>query len=405
VQRQANLQNAPGSEYNYNNTAFMLLATVVERVSEMDFREYMEEMIFRPLEMNNTTIKTHQGQVIPNSSQGYASAQDGGYSYVTDFASAYGASGVNSTALDMTRWMGNFRDGTVGGHEAIQSMTTRGILTSGDTTRYGLGLGVREWRGQTLYTHNGGETSHRTFFGYFPEIDSGLFFSSNNPSFSLAMWTDFAGAFFEEFLEPDDTDPDDVKATLPDSLAEAEHAMPTAEQLKAIAGQWKFLAAPLMIVYSVEDGKLYAQATNQPRFEVKPTSDSTFTFVGVEASVTFHYEEDGSVEKATHHQGPDSPMEKVEPTELTGEQLMTFSGRYFNEELETMYTLKVDDGKLMAYHRRNEPFALTPVQEDEFAGGMWFLGNITFDRDPTGVVSGFMGSNGRTRDVWFRKLN
>lgn len=397
VQNQARLQNEPGAEYNYNNTSFMLLATVVERASEQGFREFMEERVFGPLAMDHTTIKTRQGQVIPGSSQGYAPNRDGGFVYVTDFAEAYGASGVNSTASDMTKWMLNFRDGTVGRMEAIDALTTRGILTTGDTTGYALGLGVREWRGRQLYTHTGGETSHRTWFGYFPEIESGLFFSSNNPSFALGIWTDIAGAFFSEHLEPV---PEDEPA---DS---ASHSMPSAEQLEAIAGTWKFVGAPLRIEYTLEDGELFAQATNQPRFKVEPTSDSTFAFVGVQAAVTFHFEPDGSTTRATHHQGPDSPMEKIVAPPITPEALGEYAGRFYSDELETTYTLKVnEEGKLMAHHRRYEPFGVSHVGGDEFAGGQWFLGSIEFTRDPTGRVIGFEGGNGRTRGVWFRRLD
>ncbi|TDI73202.1 MAG: serine hydrolase [Bacteroidetes bacterium] len=400
IQRQANLQNAPGSEYNYNNTTFMLLATVVERVSGQGWQEFMEENIFEPLGMDDTTVKTHQGQVIPNSSQGYAAAEEGGYRGVTDFASAYGASGVNSTAIDMTKWMLNYRDAKVGGAEAIELLTSRGILTNGDTTRYALGLGVREWRGQTLYTHNGGETSHRTYFGYFPEIESGLFFSSSNPSFSLGVWTDFAEAFFGEYLEREEEE-EEGDAEEADSIS----AKPTPEQLDAIAGTYKFVGATLMIEYTVEDGTLFAQATSQPRFAVTPTSDSTFTFVGVTASVTFRYEEDGTVQSGTHHQGGDTPLEKIEVEAMTEEQLTEFVGRYYNAELETVYTLRIEEGKLMANHRKNEPFSLTHQENDDFTSAAWYMGQINFDRNPAGQIDGFMASNSRTRNVWFEKLD
>ncbi|MBO6574380.1 MAG: beta-lactamase family protein [Rhodothermales bacterium] len=396
VQNQPQLQNDPGSEYNYNNTTFMLLADVVEKASEMEFGEFMQERIFKPLGMTNSTIKTHQGQVIPGSGQGYVAASGGGYRYVTDFAGAYGASGVNTTAHDIVKWMGNFRDHTVGGPEAIDSLTERGILTSGDTTNYALGLGVREWRGQMLYTHTGGETSFRTWFGYFPDIDSGLFFSSNHPSFSLGMWTDLAEAFFGEYLEAEEEEEEET-------TVEA-GSVPTAEQLEAISGMWRFIGAPLMIEYTVEDGELFAQATNQPKFKVEPTSDSTFTFVGVPASVTFHFEEDGTTTRATHHQGPDSPMEKVVAPDMTEEELAAFTGRFINDELETIYTLTIEEGELKGHHRRLDSFTVTHLVDDEFTAGAWFLGGLKFQRDPTGKVIGFLAGSGRTRDVWFRRM-
>jgi len=395
--RQAQLQNEPGAEYNYNNTTFMLLARAVEEVSGEDWKTFMETRIFQPLGMNDTTVKTEIGQVIPNASQGYAPSEHGGYRAVIDFAEAYGASSINTTARDITKWMLNYRDMTVGGESAIDALTTRGILTSGDTTGYALGLGVTTWRGQRLWTHTGGETAHRTWFGYFPDIESGMFISSANPGYSNGMWTDIAEAWFEEFLEAEEEE---------EAEPEGEPAsQPTAEQLEAIAGRYQFIGAPLQIVYTVENGTLYAQATNQPRFEVRPTSDSTFTFVGVpNASVTFHFEDDGSVKRGTHHQGPNSPMEKLEAEPISTDELREYEGQYWSEELETRYTLKVnDEGKLMAHHRWVDSFPLTHTTKEEFAGGQWFVGQIEFHRAPDGSVAGFMAGNGRTRDVWFAR--
>ena len=395
IQRQPQLQNTPGAEYNYNNTAFGLLATVVERASGEDFRPFMERRIFRPLGMDHTTIKTHQGQVIPGSSQGYDNAEDGGFKYVTDFASLYGASGVNSTALDMTKWMLNYRDAKVGGRDAIDKLTTRGILTSGDTTGYALGLGVGKWRGQTRYSHSGGETSHRSYFAYFPEIDCGVFISSNHPSFSREVWNDIADAFFGELLDAEEA---------PAAQKTAPTTGPTAAQLEAITGKYQFVGASLVIEYTVENGRLYGQATNQPRFALDATSDSTFSFVGVPASVTFHYEADGSVKRGMHHQGGNSPIKRLEPVEMTDEEKRAYTGRYFMEELETVYTVTLRDGKLMMEHVRYDPFELTHRSGDEFTGGIWFMTDVKFYRDPNGEISGFTASNGRTRGVWAGKM-
>lgn len=397
--RQMQLQNEPGSEYNYNNTTFMLLARAVEEVSGEDWKTFMETRVFQPLGMTNSTVKTEIGQVIPNASQGYAPSEHGGYRAVIDFAEAYGASSVNTTARDITKWMLNYRDMTVGGQSAIDAITEQGILTSGDTTGYALGLGVTEWRGQRLWTHTGGETAHRTWFGYFPDIDAGMFISSANPAYSNGMWTDIAEAWFEEYLEADEEQAEEAE---PDSAA----TMPTNDQLEAIAGLYQFIGAPLQIEYTVEDGTLYAQATNQPRFEVRPTSDSTFVFVGVpNASVTFHYEEDGSVKRGTHHQGPDSPMERIEVPE-EGPDLTQYEGRYWSAELETLYTLKVDEeGALQAHHRWVDAFPITHTAEEQFSGGQWFLGQIEFERAPDGTVTGFAAGNGRTRGVWFKRVD
>ncbi|WP_422082077.1 serine hydrolase domain-containing protein [Ulvibacterium sp.] len=47
-------EHAPGEEEKYSNLAFGLLGYIVEKIARMPFRDYTEEHIFKPLEMNNT---------------------------------------------------------------------------------------------------------------------------------------------------------------------------------------------------------------------------------------------------------------------------------------------------------------------------------------------------------------
>ncbi|MDQ3048019.1 MAG: beta-lactamase family protein [Bacteroidota bacterium] len=47
-----------GKKFEYCNTNYVLLALVIEKVSGQTFPEFMEENIFRPLEMNNTWVQS-----------------------------------------------------------------------------------------------------------------------------------------------------------------------------------------------------------------------------------------------------------------------------------------------------------------------------------------------------------
>lgn len=46
----------PDTKYNYNNTNYALLASIVEKVSKMKFQDFMKKNLFEPIGMNNTTI-------------------------------------------------------------------------------------------------------------------------------------------------------------------------------------------------------------------------------------------------------------------------------------------------------------------------------------------------------------
>ncbi len=394
VQRQPDLQAPPNTEFNYNNTGFILLATTIERISEMTFPQYMKERVFDPLGMTDTRVKAHQAEIIPGSAQGYV-AGDNGYQTARDLASSYGAGGIYTTVADMTRWMLNYRDATVGGPEAIEAITTSAVLANGDTTHYGLGLGVRHVRGRTVFTHTGGDTAHRTYFVYFPELVSGVILMSNNSTADLSLGWQIATLFFEDEFEPEEAE---------EETTTSETSM-SVERMEAIAGDWVIEGGgvTLAIVYSVEDGQVFAQATGQPKFRVIPTSDSTFNFDGVAASVTFHFESDGTVDRATHHQGGNMSMRRVERVELTAEDLEEFANRYFCEELEVFYELKVEEGQLVIHNLRMEPIQLTHSEGDTFSSSQFFLATVEFRRSGNGQITGFFASNGRTKNVWFQR--
>jgi len=72
--------------------------------------------------------------------------------------------------------------------------------------------------------------------------------------------------------------------------------------LAEFAGEYK-LAPEFVITITVEDGKLFAQATGQERFPVFPSSETTFFYKAVDAVIQFVRDEKGKVGKLILHQG------------------------------------------------------------------------------------------------------
>jgi CubicO group peptidase (beta-lactamase class C family) len=93
-----------------------------------------------------------------------------------------------------------------------------------------------------------------------------------------------------------------------------------------------------------------------------------------------------------------------EPWRPGAAALAAFAGRYLSDELETIYTMAVVDGKLVARHRRHGDIPLTPAEPDAFDGGQWFFGRVRFERDAAGGVTAFRVSSGRARNVLFRRM-
>jgi CubicO group peptidase (beta-lactamase class C family) len=130
VLQQPSLQNAPGAEWNYNNTAFALAAAIVERISEQTFPEFMEENVFGPLGMTRTLVRPSPEHIVEGMAEGYTPAS-GSYRVIGDLGGAVGAGGIYATVGDLQRWVENFSNPRVGSPEIFREMMTSYVLTSG----------------------------------------------------------------------------------------------------------------------------------------------------------------------------------------------------------------------------------------------------------------------------------
>src|SRR5258705_688344 len=62
----------PGEKYEYSNTGYVLLGSIVEKASKKDFVKYCRERIFDPLGMTSTNIRTKKEKdAIANFALGY----------------------------------------------------------------------------------------------------------------------------------------------------------------------------------------------------------------------------------------------------------------------------------------------------------------------------------------------
>lgn len=405
VQRQPALQNDPGGEFNYNNTAFGLAALIVERTSGQDFPDFMRENVFQPLGMTRTGVRPSPEHVVEGASEGYTPGPDG-WRQIGDLGGAMGAGGIYSTVEDLQRWGENLLadEPRVGSREMIQQMTTSFVLNDGSETGYGMGLFVDEQRGQPRIHHGGADVAHRSMLALYPEIDAGITTQSNHAGFNSNVAFDLAAAFFRDAMEPEeppvaaggegDFDPEDYDP----------------EDFDDFVGRYALDAAPDFVLSFFREGDtLYTQATGQQRLEIVPTSDTTFRLLQVEAAVAFHRDPDGEVRSATLLQNGEQRATRLPDAEgeaaiwePTPEELTAFTGEFFSQELQTFYTFVIEDGALVLQQRRMEDAALEPRPEPDHFSGRDLT--FTFERDRNGEVIGFYVANGRTRDVRFGRV-
>lgn len=399
VQRQPELQNAPGSEWNYNNTGYALAAQVVEKVTGNAFAEWMRARVFEPNGMDSTLVRAKPGQVVPGSAQGYVPSAVGRYSEVSDLGGAMGAGGIYTTAQDLAAWMRIYAEGG----PLVTAMTTEAVTTAGDSTGYGLGLFLDTERGQRRWHHGGADAAHRASFAYYPDLHGGYLILSNDAAFDPSLAATVADAFFGAQMEPRRED-----AAPPDATDFDASAYDPAD-FDDFAGRYALDVAPTFILSFFREGDaLYTQATGQQRNPIVPTSDSTFALTQVEASVAFHRDDTGAVTGATLFQNGQHHATRLPDEDATVAPAADFSayaGRYFSDELETTYRIapnEAGDG-LTLRQRRFGKISLTHTEGDAFVGELP-VATAEFERDAEGVVEALVVGNGRARGVRFVRV-
>jgi CubicO group peptidase (beta-lactamase class C family) len=392
INRQPTLQNEPGAEFNYNNSAFSLASIVVERVTGRPFAEWMRDEVFLPLGMTHTWVRADPGQIVPGRSVGYI-AGEGGFREVRDLHASQGAGGINTTPGDVAKWFRNFKTGELGGPDVIKELTTSFVLNDGKPANYGKGLFLDTNRGLRRWQHGGNDVAHSSTFVYYPDLDAGYVVFSNYQGVPGNLANVVADAFFG----------DKMTAAPQRAVANATSGVDVpAATLRRYAGKYEMTTlGNLLLTVELQGGQLRIQLPGQPALPLRPTSMTSFEVVGAPARITFNTAADSSVEGITFHQDGDHPGRRV--AEKASVDLGSFAGRYFSEELETFYDLSVEDGKLVIRHRRFGPVPLTHTSGDSFSATLP-VSSVVFQRDAQGNVTGFEAGNGRARGIVFRKV-
>lgn len=145
----APLLSKPDSSFFYCNTNYYLLAQIIEQVSGMPYRDYMQKYIISPCKMANTNQNYQQ-----TDTRGY-DRKNRYYSYPDYFTDGYGH--INSSVVDLYKWSECLRNGKVVSKKSYEMMT--------QTNSYGYGLICQN--GEIF--HSGATYSYNSCLSYIPE--------------------------------------------------------------------------------------------------------------------------------------------------------------------------------------------------------------------------------------------
>jgi CubicO group peptidase (beta-lactamase class C family) len=165
------LEFKPGTKYNYNNTAFVMLGYIIEKISGKTYEAYLQQNIFTPLGMSNSYFGS-ESRIIKNRVKGYKKTEKDFFN--SDYISMtlpHAAGSIISTVEDLWKWNQALYSYKVISKEMVDKLTTPYKLADGKSTGYGYGLAISSLQGSPVYSHGGGIPGFLTYGIYMPKED------------------------------------------------------------------------------------------------------------------------------------------------------------------------------------------------------------------------------------------
>jgi len=100
MKNQKDLNFKPGEEYLYCNTGYMLMADIIEKITEEKFAVWMHDNVFEPLEMINTYVEDDYSRVVPVNATSYYGSASHGFSRAVEYWGYVGSGNIHSTTND-----------------------------------------------------------------------------------------------------------------------------------------------------------------------------------------------------------------------------------------------------------------------------------------------------------------
>lgn len=310
----------PGEQWEYNNSGYVLLGVIIEKVSGQTYAEYLDEHIFKPLGMKHTYYDVST-TLIPNRAAGYSQADVAGAYANSTFLSMtqpYAAGSLLSTVEDLFIWTKAVHEGKVVRPDLLKKAFTPYILPDGSSTRYGYGWALNNLLGSPTIEHSGGIHGFLSDLVYLP-----------NEEICVAILTNC------------DCNPPGNVANKIAALAAGKTIAPTpivldAQALEEYVGVYENDKNEQRVI-TIDQGELYSQRAGGSKLKLIPYGKDQFYFEGPLARATFLREKNKVVKVSVNDRNApdniwvktDKPLPAARPEiQRTEAQLEPFVGEY-----------------------------------------------------------------------------
>ncbi len=281
----------PNEKFSYSNTGYVLLASIIERVSKQSYAEFLKQYIFSPCKMKNTAVvfRYLQKSELKNLTEAYIIDSLGNKikpeltknsKFAVYLDGVYGQGRVFSTTIDLLKWDRILYTEKLVSKADKQLIFSSIKLNNGDESDYGFGWMINNNKlyGQFVY-HSGSWPGYATFIERHLINDKTVIILQNNTSSKTTM----------SILN--------VRKLIYGLPIENRIDLPTAV-MNTFVGKYKSLSGQPTEITLIDD-KLFILMNGKVKLELIPLSKNRFLVDGFSPDVTYEFlsDEKGSVIK------------------------------------------------------------------------------------------------------------
>ena len=197
------LEFTPGLQFNYSNTGYVILASIIEKVSGYPFEGFIEKYIFNPLDIKSMipySFKYHKVCRIEDYAFGYKQGSEGklipvNKNWLTEDVYQYGIRPIHGdgnvigTLKDFITLLKGFNNGILVTNVTKKKFLTPPVLVGDQEQLYGFGVFISADGSQ--YFHTGSVPGYQSYFKYLSEKDLYVIYVRNVESYNWAWFGQF----------------------------------------------------------------------------------------------------------------------------------------------------------------------------------------------------------------------
>jgi CubicO group peptidase (beta-lactamase class C family) len=250
----------PGEKHLYNNSGYILLGMIIEKVSGKPYAQHLQDEFFTPLKLTHTRYDT-DSEIIPHRARGYGMENNRPVNAPhISMTIPYAAGGLLSTAGDLIAWQRALVSGRVVSPESYQQMTTPTTLNDASKVNYGFGLQIApDLHGRQAILHGGGIHGFNSTLAYFIDDQLSIAVISNTHAVPAGQVAHEIARFA---LSATDASLKDLD-------------LPAAE-IEALIGTYRLEDIKMDLTVSIAGGKVMVQGTGQPSVPVMAQGGRVF---------------------------------------------------------------------------------------------------------------------------------